>query len=114
VKKLPDILVAAFTKTMDDVSVDSNLRADYTKWLRFYLDLCFKYRHPPRDADSVTPFLQKRASKHQSETQQKEAASSIMLYYQTMKNWSVIHPESATKAEDASPNSLCDSVPGRR
>jgi hypothetical protein len=51
-KKLPDILLAAFTKTMDDVSVDSNLRANCRKWLRFYLDLCFKYRRPPQDPES--------------------------------------------------------------
>jgi len=101
VKKLPEVLIAAFTKTMDGVSVDSDLRADYMKWLRFYLDFCFKYRHPPRDPESLTPFLQKLASKHQSEAQQKEAAASIMLYYQTMKNWSVTHLESVSKGEDA-------------
>ena len=36
-----------------------SVRADYLKWLRFYLDFCANYRHSPRDRDSLAPFQRK-------------------------------------------------------
>ena len=60
---------------------------DYQKWLRFYLDFCFKYRHPPRDADSLEPFLHKLASKNQTQAAQEQAAHSVSLFHETVKNW---------------------------
>lgn len=56
-------------------------------WLRFYLDFCAKYRYPPRDPDSVGPFLQKLSSKGQSPERQRDAAAGVALYHELMKNW---------------------------
>lgn len=90
-KNLPVVLIAAFTKSLELASVDQRLRSDYMKWLRYYLDFCFKYQHPPRDPDSLMPFMQKLASKNQTGVQQEQAAASVKLYYQTMKNWDQPH-----------------------
>ncbi len=57
-KNLPVVLIAAFTKSLELASVDQRLRSDYMKWLRYSLDFCFKYQHPPRDPDSLMPFMQ--------------------------------------------------------
>jgi len=48
--------------------------------LRFYLDFCAKYEHPPRDHDSLQPFLVKLASKRQSAAQREQAAASVGLF----------------------------------
>jgi hypothetical protein len=46
-KKLPAVLVGSFLKTLAAASIDRTLAGDYLKWLRFYLDFCLKYHHPP-------------------------------------------------------------------
>jgi integron integrase len=53
---------------------------DYVKWLRYYLDLCEKYRHEAIDRESLQAFLLKLASKNQSAEQQAQAAQSVRLY----------------------------------
>lgn len=51
------------------------------------IDFCFKYRHPPRDKDSLPEFPQKLASKNQSNQRQEQAAKSISLYYDVVREW---------------------------
>ena len=70
-KKLPEVLQTAFRRRFQEEGIAQAELADYLKWLRFYLDFCQKYRHPPRDGDSLEPFLQKMASKRQSIDRQK-------------------------------------------
>ena len=41
----------------------------------------------PRDSDSLQSFLQKLAEKNQSVVNQEQAAQSVKLYYETLKNW---------------------------
>jgi hypothetical protein len=54
-------------------------RPDYHKWIRFYLDFCHKYGHPPRSPTSLGPFLNKLAAKNQSAEQRHQAAPAIRL-----------------------------------
>jgi len=70
------------------------MQMDCRKWLRFYLDFCMKYRHPPRDPDSLEPFLQKLASKNQPKASQEQAAASVKLYYDIIRNW----PDSSSQS----------------
>ena len=49
-KPIPAVLVEAFSKTFAAASLEDHLARDYLKWLRFYLDFCVKYEHPPRDS----------------------------------------------------------------
>ncbi|MCE9614232.1 MAG: integron integrase [Lentisphaerae bacterium] len=86
-KTLAPALKAAFTRRLGEEQVQSDQRMDYLKWLRFYLDFCEKYRHPPRDVESLQPFLQKLASKGQALALQEQAAASIALYYALMRTW---------------------------
>lgn len=86
-KPVPGVLLEAYRKRLEEGSAEKFLRSDAEKWLRFYLDFCSKYRHPPRDPDSLDPFLQKLTSKNQSADAQKRAAVAVKLYYDTIRNW---------------------------
>ena len=50
---------------------------------------CAKYRHPPRDRDSLDPFLQKLTQKGQSLESQKRAAWSVKKYHDLMESWRI-------------------------
>lgn len=96
-------LLSAFKASLAKANVPDKLYGAYAKWLRFYLDFCAKYKHPPRDPDSLEPFLQKLASKNQSSDAQKQAAHSVALYYETMKNWKAFSPADNNSSDRASP-----------
>ena len=67
--------------------VGSTDTRDYMKWLRFYLDFRAKYEFPPRDTDSLEPFVQKLTQKGQSISQRKQAAHALSIYYRLMEQW---------------------------
>jgi len=54
--------------------------AQYRKWVRFYLDFCEQYEHPPTDRGSISPFIEKLASKSQSEQHLAEAQVAVGYY----------------------------------
>ena len=64
----------AFERRLERARVPAPQRPDYQKWVRFYLDFCRKYGHPPRSPMSLGPFLGKLAAKHQSVEQRDQAA----------------------------------------
>ena len=86
-KRLSPKLVQAFEHEMDRVNIPAGEWSDYFKWLRYYLDFCAKYSHPPRNSDSLPEFLQKLASKNQTPELQTQAASSVNLFYELMMKW---------------------------
>ena len=106
-KRLPQSLKAAFLRVMRERAVPVEQRQDYLKWLRFYLDFCLKYRHPPRDPDSLQLFLHKMAAKNQSAAQQTQAAACIGLYYNLMKTWAAAPESSATVENKRKPWDEC-------
>lgn len=65
-KKLSPLLEEVFRPAMEKAGVLRPESGAYLLWLRFYLDFCAKYECPPRDRDSLQPFLQKLAAKGQS------------------------------------------------
>lgn len=107
-KPISAALLPAFKDRLKRASVPVRAEGAYQKWLRYYLDFCFRYKHPPRDPDSLQPFLQKLASKNQPKGAQEEAAHSVALYYEAVKDWSastapgtpagLLHPPRATDA----------------
>jgi integron integrase len=99
-KQIAKQLQTAFQKAMTAHSVPPDRRADYLKWLRFYLDFCLKYHHAPRDEESLSPFLQKLTQKRQTPELQKQAAASVAMYHDLMKTWSR-EPEANAEVEAA-------------
>ena len=49
----------AFERRLDRAGVPVPQRPDYRKWVRFYLDFCHKYGHPPRAPTSLESFVTK-------------------------------------------------------
>jgi len=57
----------------------------YKKWLRYYLDYCFKYHCDPLNPQSLTNFLNKLKEKKQTAFQQKQAHESIGIFYELIR-----------------------------
>ena len=81
------MLRTAYQGMFREKAVPQAERMNYLTWLRYCLDFCEKYRHRPRDPDSLKPFLRKLALKGRSVNRPVQAAASTGLYYALMKNW---------------------------
>jgi hypothetical protein len=79
--QVPRDIQVAFDRKIQQALVRREECPDYRKWLRFYLDFCSKYGHPPDSKGSLPRFLSKLASKNQSAERQAQAARSVGLYY---------------------------------
>ena len=53
----------------------------FKKWLRYYIDFCFKYGHDSKHQDILPLFINKLREKKQTREQQKQAYDSILMYY---------------------------------
>ena len=78
--RVPDETVRRFDAAMDAARIGMQERGYYQKWLRYYLDFCDKYRLPSVEAGSLAPFLEKLASKNQSDVQRQQASRALRLY----------------------------------
>ena len=81
-KAILDKLFRDFKHACVSEGVQGVDQQNYLKWLRYYLDYCERYEHPPEDREGLMPFLQKLALKSQSRERQEEAAASLELMYQ--------------------------------
>lgn len=59
--------------------------ADYKKWLRYFLDFCAKYPVTDPKSDHVRMFLDKLREKKQTETQCRQAAHAVSLYFEMLE-----------------------------
>jgi integron integrase len=76
--QVPRDLQDRYEEALGAASIGRELRADYRKWLRFYLDFCGKYDHPA--TSSVPLFMAKLAEKNQSEARRLQASEAVGLY----------------------------------
>ena len=77
----PEALWRKFEARLAARNVPEEERAEYRKWLRYYLDFRHKYKHPYASAESLPPFLAKLASKRQTESQCRQAEAAVRLYH---------------------------------
>jgi len=73
-----------YDEQLDGANVPSGEKADYRKWLRYYLDFCHKYGHAYAASDSLPPFLEKLASKRQGDAQRGQAGQAVGLYHRML------------------------------
>ncbi len=106
-RNLSAALVDAFKSAILQSGADGPPVTDALKWLRYYLDFCAKYDEPPRDPESLGPFLQKLASKQQTPEQQKQAAVSVQAYYGLMSDWTETDPSGQKIVSADSPWTRC-------
>ncbi len=66
---IPEEILSQFNDVLAQKAVPSSLRADYRKWLRYYLDFRAKYPPPDSKSEQVRLFIEKLRSKKQSQKQ---------------------------------------------
>lgn len=97
-------LRSAFEKKLQERKIARNVENRYLKWLRYYLDFCSKYRHPPDDSASLPMFIQKLQEKKQTRLQQVEAGDAIGLYYDLQHHASAVNSRQQQRRDGSSPH----------
>ena len=82
---VPDTILTRFDAILDKRAVAPALRADYKKWLRYFLDFCSKYPVPEARSDQVRLFIDKLREKRQTKAQQEQAAYAVSLYFELQR-----------------------------
>lgn len=77
----PPEISRLFDTRLANRDVPKEERALYHKWLRFYLDFCYKNRLDPLDKTNFSAFDAKLMAKHQTESQRKQARRAMAIYY---------------------------------
>ena len=86
-KKIPEVLANEMRREMDSSKLPRLEQVEWFKWLRYYLDFCFRYHHSTRDPETEVLYLQKISSKGQSEYQQKQASACITMFREVAKRF---------------------------
>jgi integron integrase len=82
---VPIPILKNFDAILEKRSVALDHRADYKKWLRYFLDFRSKYPVPETRSDQVRLFIDKLQEKKQSPSQQKQAAHAVSLYFEMQR-----------------------------
>jgi hypothetical protein len=84
----PDIL-KQFDAVLEKKAVPFSIRADYRKWLRYYLGFRAKYSLPDSRSEQVRLFVEKLREKNQTSKQQEQAAHALSLFLLLSKKQAV-------------------------
>ncbi len=82
---IPAPILARFEAILEKRLVAPNQRADYKKWLRYFLDFRNKYPVPTARSEQVRLFVDKLQKKKQTPAQQKQAAHALSLYFEIQR-----------------------------
>jgi integron integrase len=82
---VPVPILTRFEAILEKRAVAPIQRADYKKWLRYFLDFCTKYPVPEARPDQVRLFIDKLQEKKQTLFQQKQAAHAVSLYFEMQR-----------------------------
>jgi len=78
---IPKDVLIQFDDILKQRNVPLAFRADYRKWLRYFLDYCAKYHPPDTRSDQVRLFVEKLRSKNQAANEQEQAADAVSLFF---------------------------------
>lgn len=84
--QVPGELQQQFDERIIQKFIPNQNRPYFRKWLKYYLDFCYKYRLPADDQQSLPIFIKKLQEKKQQEFQVKQAVYAISIYYEIIKN----------------------------
>ncbi len=82
---LPEHLVESYQGYCQRSNISDNVRADYLKWVRFFLDFCEKYSVAGKDSERLRKFMNKLKEKKQSEDQRRRAYHAVTLYFRMLQ-----------------------------
>ena len=80
---IPEDILKPFDAIMGTKAIPNPLRADYRKWLMYYLDFRFKYPPPDLRSEQVRLFIEKLRSKNQPQKKLEQAAHALSLFFAT-------------------------------
>lgn len=83
---VPFNIVKSYQSLLVERSIPSSDRANYQKWLRYYLDFCHKYQFGADDKNSFSSFNRKLAEKQQSVSQRRQAHDAIRVFFRMISN----------------------------
>jgi hypothetical protein len=84
--RIPNEIINKYVAHLNKRIISTAQLAEYTKWLRYYLDFCDKYPVPTNKAERVRLFCEKLKDKKQSEKQREWAAHAVSLYFEMSEN----------------------------
>jgi integron integrase len=82
---VPVPVLTRFEAILEKRAVAPIQRADYKKWLRYFLDFCAKHPVPAARPEQVRSFMEKLREKKQTTVQQKQAAHAVSLYFEILR-----------------------------
>ncbi len=78
---LPGHLAVSYQGYCQRNNISDNVRTDYLKWVRFFLDFCEKYCVTGEDSERLRKFMDKLKEKKQDEYQRRRAYHAVSLYF---------------------------------
>ena len=79
--QIPQEILSKYESLLNKNGIQKGKSFKYRKWLRFYLDYCFKYNKDNTDRKNLPLFINKLKEKRQTNEQQKEAYIAVDFYY---------------------------------
>jgi len=83
--RVPFAILTGFDAILEERAVAPIQRAEYKKWLRYFLDFCAKHPVPEGRPDQVRLFIDKLREKGQTPVQQNQAAQAVSLYFEMQR-----------------------------
>lgn len=84
--QLPGHLVVRYQAYCRGCRINDSDRADYLKWLRFFLDFSEKYQITGEVETRIRRFLNKLQEKNQGEDRLRQAHHAVTLYFKILQN----------------------------
>ncbi|MBW1997789.1 MAG: phage integrase N-terminal SAM-like domain-containing protein [Deltaproteobacteria bacterium] len=82
--KIPTSIQLQYQSFLKKKGIPHRYQQHYLKWLRYYLDFCYKYQLDRLSNRSLGPFLRKLAEKKQMVEQQQQARKAIGFFHELM------------------------------
>jgi len=81
-KQIPKQINTLYETHLSNKAIPKKDYSYYKKWLRYYLDFCFKYNHNKKNKQTLDLFIGKLKEKKHNDQQLKQAFHAISLYYE--------------------------------
>lgn len=97
--QVPMEIQRGFTQQLQQNSIPEKYHPHYHRWLRYYLDFCYRYKMQLSQEDTLSSFLKKLEEKEKELWQRKQAHHAVQIYQKQ------IHPRDRFIEKQSSPNS---------
>ena len=91
-----------YLATLKEREVAPSLHADYTKWLRYYLNFCDMYQVRGDNHKRLGLFMEKLNGKHEPEEQRQLALHAVSLFFESQEPTTADLDGDDTKASQVS------------